>query len=271
MRVGSSLSGAVQVACGAAYAAGAVVRSAIAPQHPRLQQERARIRLRAEAAAIASIERAFPHHAIYAKGGDDPIAAAVYKWRFDALDGEGNLSLQIPHCAVCLTLLEDALPLLSVIYQPFLNATYTATYDHGAYCNGARIRVAAPATSLQDDTVSLLFDQWTGDDYLALRFLTNLRAHTRRALTNWAVSLDWCHLACGATGGLVSLSHEKLVENPAMLAGAFFFQQAGGYMGDLTGSLIQDFVHKSVIAAATPARLEEIRRVVDRPLRATSG
>jgi hypothetical protein len=62
-----------------------------------------------------------------------------------------------------------------------------------------------------------------------------------------------------------------LVDSPAMLAGAFFFQQAGGHMGDLTGNRIDNFVHKSVIAAATPTRLEEIRRVVDRPLRATAS
>jgi fructose-1,6-bisphosphatase/inositol monophosphatase family enzyme len=158
-----------------------------------------------------------------------------------------------------------------VIYQPFLNTTYAAAYDHGAALNGIPIRVAAPARSLQEEAVSLLLDRWTGDDYLALRFLTNLRARTRRVLTSWAASLDWCQLACGATGGLVSLSHEQLVDSHAMLAGAFFFQQAGGHIADLTGNQIDDFAHKSIIAAAGPARLEEIRRVVDRPLRATSA
>jgi myo-inositol-1(or 4)-monophosphatase len=196
---------------------------------------------------------------------------ALYTWRLDPLDGEGNVFLQIPHCAICLTLTEGAQPILSVIFQPFLGVTYTATIDHGARVNGTPIHVAPSTAPLKKSAVGLLLDHWTGDDYLALRFLTNLRAQTQRVLMNWTVSLDWCQLASGATGGLVSLSGQSTLENAAMLAGTFLFQQAGGYVGDLTGRLIHDFSHKSVIAATTPARLEEIRRVIDRPLRATSA
>jgi fructose-1,6-bisphosphatase/inositol monophosphatase family enzyme len=133
------------------------------------------------------------------------------------------------------------------------------------------MHIASPVTPPKKSAVSLLLDHWTGDDYLALRFLTNLRAQTQRVLMNCAVSLDWCQLACGATAGLVSLSRQKLLESPAMLAGAYLFQQAGGYVGDLTGQLIDDYAHMSVIGATTAARLEEIRRVINRPLRATSG
>jgi myo-inositol-1(or 4)-monophosphatase len=275
MRVGSSLYGALQVADKAAHAAGAAIHAPITSQAVHqgrwTDHERARIRLLAAETAIAVIEQYFPQHAIRAGEAELRNSGTIYTWYLDPLDGEGNIYLQIPHCAICVTLMEGAQPLLSVIFQPFLGTTYAATVDHGAFVNGARIRVSPPTTALQEDAVSLLLDHWTGDEYLALRFLTNLRHQTSRVLMNWAVSLDWCQLTCGLTGGLVSLSRQKLLESPAMLAGAFFFQQAGGYMGDLTGNLIHDFAHKSVIAATASTRLEEIRRVIDRPLRATSA
>jgi myo-inositol-1(or 4)-monophosphatase len=263
------------VAQEATHAAGAAIHAPIISQAVHRDrwtpEEQARIRLLAAETAIAIIERYFPQHAIRCGEAEPRNSGALYTWRLDPLDGESNVFLQIPHCAICIALTEGAQPLLSVVFQPFLGVTYAATFDHGAYINGAPVHVAPPTTPLKESAVSLLHDHWAGDDYLALRFLTNLRNQTCRVLMNWAVSLDWCHLACGATGGLVSLSHQKLLESPAMLAGAFFFQQAGGYMGVLTGDLIHDFAHKSVIAATAPARLEEIRRVIDRPLRATSA
>jgi myo-inositol-1(or 4)-monophosphatase len=275
MRVGSSLYGALQVAQKAAHAAGAAIQAQITSQVAHQRQwaphEQARLRLLAAEAAIAILRSYFPQHAICCRGVESRASEALYTWRLDQLDGEDNVFLQIPHCAICLTLTEDAQPLLSVIFQPFLGATYTATFYHGASVNGAPIHVAPSTTPLRESAVSLLLDHWTGDDYLALRFLTNLRARTQRVLTNWAVSLDWCQLACGATGGLVSLSGQSMMERPAILAGTFFCQQAGGYVGDLTGQLIHDFSHKSVIAATSPVRLEEIRRVIDQPLRATSA
>ena len=275
MRVGSSLYETLQVAQKAAHAAGAAIHAQItlqvAHQRPWGPHEQARIRLIAAEAAIAILRSYFPQHAIRCRGMGSYASEALYTWRLDPLDGEGNVFLQIPHCAICLTLTEGAQPLLSVIFQPFLSATYIAAFDYGASANGVPVYVAPPTTPLNESWVSLLLDHWTGDDYLALRFLTNLRAQTQRVLMNWAVSLDWCQLACEATGGLISLSGQSMLERPAMLAGTFFFQQAGGYVGDLTGQFIQDFSHKSVIAATSPARLEEIRRVIDRPLRATSA
>ncbi len=275
MRIGSSLYGALQVAQKAAHAAGAAIHAPItlqaAHQGRWTQHERAPIRLLAAETAIAVIERYFPQHAIRCGEAELRNSGAIYTWYLDPLDGEGNIYLQIPHCAICVTLMEGAQPLLSVIFQPFLGATYAATFDHGACVNGASIHVVSPTTPFEESAVSLLLDHWTGDDYLALRFLMNLRTQTARVLMNRAVSLDWCQLACGATGGLVSLSRQELLDSPAMLAGAFFFQQAGGYMGDLTGQPIHDFAHQSVIAATASTRLEEIRRVMDRPLRATLG
>jgi fructose-1,6-bisphosphatase/inositol monophosphatase family enzyme len=275
MRVGSSLYGALQVAQKAAHAAGAAIHAQIILQAAHQRQwaphEQARIRLLAAKAAIAVIRSYFPQHAICCRGMEPRTSEALYTWRLDPLDGEGNVFLHIPHCAICLALTEGAQPLLSVILQPFLGVIYTATFDHGACVNGAPIHIAPSTTPLKESAVGLLLDHWTGDDYLALRFLTNLRAQTQRVLMNWTVSLDWCQLACGATGGLVSLSGQGMFESPAMLAGTFFFQQAGGYIGDLTGRHIHDFSHKSVIAATSPARLEEIRRVIDQPLRATSA
>ena len=92
--------------------------------------------------------------------------------------------------AICLALTEGARPLLSVIFQPFLGAIYTATFDHGASVNDAPIHVAPSTTPLKESAVGLLLDHWRDDDYLALRFLTNLRAQTQRVLMNWTVSLD---------------------------------------------------------------------------------
>jgi fructose-1,6-bisphosphatase/inositol monophosphatase family enzyme len=275
MQVGSTLYEALQVAQKAAHAAGAAIHaqitSQVAHQRPGTPHEQARIRLIVAQAAITILRSHFPQHAIRCRGVESYASEALYTWRLDPLDGEGNIFLQIPHCAICLTLTEGAQPLLSVIFQPFLSATYTAVLDYGACANGVPVHVAPPTPPLKDSVVSLLLDHWTGDDYLALRFLTNLRAQTQRVLMNWAISLDWRQLASGATGGLVSLSGQSMLERPAMLAGTFYFQQAGGYVGDLTGRLVHDFSHKSVIAATTPARIEEIRRVIDRPLRPTAA
>jgi myo-inositol-1(or 4)-monophosphatase len=264
------------VAQQAAYAGGAVIRAFFGYPIPQRSEENADGRLLihrlAEEAIIAKIERSFPRHNISSDVSGFVNKGSASLWVLAPLDGASNFFLQIPHVAVCVSLVEGANVTLTVIFQPLLAMIYSATRHGGANMNGVGLRVHQHASSLLESTVSLVVEEGFADQYRVSRFTTNLRDHTHRLLMNWTPSLDWCMLASGVTDGLVSLSGHAMNTDAATLAGAFLFQEAGGHIGDLTGRVLEEgFSHKSVIAATSPSRLEEIGSILNLPVRRTFG
>ena len=64
-----------------------------------------------------------------------------YAWVCDPLDGTSMFTRHIPVSVFSLALVEDGVPIVGVVYDPFLDEMYTAIKGQGAYCNNKRIHV----------------------------------------------------------------------------------------------------------------------------------
>ncbi|MEU9408268.1 inositol monophosphatase [Streptomyces sp. NPDC048281] len=64
-------------------------------------------------------------------------------WAVDAVEGNINLVHGLSDWSVNATLIRDNEPVLTVVYQPVGDLTYTATRDAGAFVNGIPLNVSA--------------------------------------------------------------------------------------------------------------------------------
>lgn len=93
----------------------------------------------------SSIQRAFPDHAILSEEGEDSTFVpgdSEYVWICDPVDGTHNFSHGIPTATFMLSLVKDGVPILGVIYDPFMDRMFYAEKGKGAFMNGKPIKVS---------------------------------------------------------------------------------------------------------------------------------
>lgn len=261
------LSDALELAKNAARAGGEIIRKRfgnISTIHwKRGVEAQTPADVETEQAITRLIAEHFPRHTIYGEELGTRTGASPYTWVIDPLDGTSNFVLDIPQFAVCISLKEYQRMLFTVIYQPIMDILYVAQKGQGAYINGEKIHARQQTPSLPKSTVcSILTYEIHGDD-ATYSVIDKLRRSTRRLLDTWAPSLDWCLLATGKIDALIYLSKQHMWIDPGMLAGAFFFLEAGGKTSDLCGNPVTDITQlKSVIAAFSPSMIQEVSQMV---------
>lgn len=91
---------------------------------------------------LETIKREFPGHSILSEEGDDFSEGSEYVWICDPVDGTHNFSHGIPTATFALALTHHGEPMVSVIYDPFLDRMFSAEQGKGAFLNGHPIRVS---------------------------------------------------------------------------------------------------------------------------------
>jgi fructose-1,6-bisphosphatase/inositol monophosphatase family enzyme len=91
---------------------------------------------------LKEIKACYPSHSILSEEGNDFSEESEYVWICDPVDGTHNFSHGIPTATFALALVRDGVPVLGVIYDPFLDRMYSAEKGKGAYMNGAPITVS---------------------------------------------------------------------------------------------------------------------------------
>lgn len=74
--------------------------------------------------------------------GENLLKEAKYIWVVDPIDGTANFIRRYNLSAISVGLLEDGVPVLGVVYNPFTKDIYYANKGCGAYLNGKRITVS---------------------------------------------------------------------------------------------------------------------------------
>lgn len=64
------------------------------------------------------------------------------RWFCDPVDGTRAFALGIPTATFSLGLVVEGVPVLGVVYSPFLNRLYEAIKGQGSYCNGMQLHVS---------------------------------------------------------------------------------------------------------------------------------
>ena len=175
-------------------------------------------------------------------------------WCVDPVDGTSNFVSGIPHFAVSVAYMVQGRPVLGAVYAPALGEMFVAASGQGAWLNGARLPLAAPAATLAEAIAGIDFKRLPLP--LAAQLASDPPYHSQRNLGSGA--LDWCYVASGQFD--LYLHGGQYLWDYA--AGCLILQEAGGAMATLEGPdfWAGDVWRKSVVAASTDFLCAEWRR-----------
>jgi len=205
----------------------------------------------ADAAALGVLGRA-PVAVLSEESGWSGLSGADLTGVLDPVDGSANASRNIPYWATSLCVLDGDGPLMALVINQATGVATTAVRGEGARREG--LPIAPSKVERVEDAVVTLSGrpgQW-------------LPWKQFRALGSAALSL--CDVACGSLDGLVDGGAWHAPWD--YLGGLLICREAGAEIVDAAGRelvVADPDVRRQVLAAATPALLEELRAAIPNP------
>lgn len=185
---------------------------------------------------LASIQSAFPDHAILAEEGFDESIRSLsdirgWLWIIDPLDGTTNFLHGVPHYGVSIGLQYDGETVLGVIRDVCRDETFHALRGAGAFLDGQPCQVSQ-AARLADSLITTgfpykQFDYIDGYTECIRRFWQDSQGVRRPG----SASLDLAWVACGRFEGFF----EQGLMPWDVSAGALLVEEAGGRYSDFIG------------------------------------
>jgi myo-inositol-1(or 4)-monophosphatase len=179
----------------------------------------------AEQAILAVIQRYVPEHQILAEeSGKSGNFSSPYLWAIDPLDGTTNYAHQYPFSASSIGLLQNGVPCVGAIFDPFHNELFLAAKGLGATRNEQPIHVSQTDSLAKSLLVTgFAYDrrETVDNNYAEFCHLTHLTQGVRRG---GAAAVDLAYIACGRLDGY----WERGLSPWDLAAGIVLVQEAGG-------------------------------------------
>lgn len=177
-------------------------------------------------------------------------------WIIDPVDGTANFIRNLPLCGISLALVHQGVPVLGVIYLPFLHRRYWAAQDLGAWRDGHPIR--ASATRTLPEAMIAIGDYGTGHDApernrVALSIQAHLAEQAQRVRMFGSAAVDLALVADGSIDASITLGNHDW----DMAAGVVIAREAGAVVMDTDGS---PHTPNSVTTVATVPQLRDAVR-----------
>lgn len=179
-----------------------------------------------EAYIVSKITAAFPAHSIVAEEGGGKDVSGDYIWYVDPLDGTNNFAHGLPFFCVSIGVFSVELKrvVAGVVYNPFLNEMFTATYGGGAYLNGEGIAVSA----MEDIGKSLIATGFPYDKDTVetnnLKEFNHILPRIQGIRRMGSAAIDLSYVACGRLDGY----WEGSLRPWDTAAGSLIVTEAGG-------------------------------------------
>jgi myo-inositol-1(or 4)-monophosphatase len=188
-----------------------------------------------ERAFRAMIAERFPSHVVLGEefgASGDREAEARCCWVLDPIDGTTNYAHGLPIFCASLALEIDGEAVVGAVYDPNRRELFTAERGHGAWLNGAPLRVST-STALIDSLLVTGFHYNIHKDSSELielfgEFISRARAVRRLG----SAALDLCYVAAGRFDGF----WEHKLQPWDVAAGALIVQEAGGKVTTVDGA-----------------------------------
>ncbi len=90
---------------------------------------------------IDEVNKSYPEHTVLGEEKNN-IKTSNKAWVCDPIDGTVPYSKGLPISVFSLAYVEDGVPLLGVVYDPFMQRLYYATKDGGAFVNEKKLKVS---------------------------------------------------------------------------------------------------------------------------------
>lgn len=162
----------------------------------------------------------------------------------DPIDGTTNFVKNLKHSGISIALLKDGVPVLGVIYNPYLDELFWAEKGKGAFCNNIPIHTSAEPLSnslIVFGTSPYNADLQEKTWKLAAKSL-DLALDVRR---QGAAVLDLADVALGRFG----MFWELELQPWDYAAGVLLVEEAGGFVRTLDNQKLTDYFAPTSLAA----------------------
>lgn len=208
---------------------------------------------KAEEIIIETLLKAYPTHSILAEeSGLSEAGDPEFQWIIDPLDGTTNFLHGLPHYAVSIALKKGDRLEEAVIYDPYRQEMFTASRGQGARVNNRKIRVTDKHT-VKGALIGtgFPFRQHEHFETYQAMFADFFKQATdiRRA---GCAALDLAYIAAGRLDAFWEIGLCKW----DMAAGTLLIREAGGLVGDFTGT--EAFMESGNIVAGSPQLFHEM-------------
>ena len=177
------------------------------------------------------------------EGSNDELTDEGYAFVVDPIDGTTNFIKDYHMSAISVALLKGKEVVAGVVYNPYLDETFSAIKGRGAFCNGKEISVSSQPLS----NALVIFGSSPYDKQLFKETLEILTEYFYKALDirrSGSAALDLCSVACGRA----ELYFELQTSPWDFAAGKLIVEEAGGVVTTLDGTPLS-FEGKSSILA----------------------
>lgn len=190
-------------------------------------------------------------------------------WCIDPIDGTTNFVHNYPFVAVSIGYINDSIPRVGVVYNPFTDALYEAAEGSGVgtLLNGQPVRVDSEASSVKDCLLVNNIGHYRFDDFVdesTERVKSWLRAGLRGYRASGSAAQNLAHVASGQ----VSCYYEHGYGGPwDVCAGMVLVREAGGVVWDARENAtdLQMCFGKGSVCAGGKEVVKDVLRVAGKP------
>lgn len=205
---------------------------------------------------FGELKRHFPSHRFIGEETSSKVGlTSDPTWIIDPIDGTMNFVHTFPFVCVSIGLTINKIPVLGIVFSPFLNKLYTARKGFGAYCNGRPIKVRSNCKSLKDALLICEFGSQRDEEKREAVF-RNLEAvgwlcHGIRCMGSAALNL------CSVAEGFADGYWEFGLHVWDITASAVILSEAGGSVIDTKGGPL-DILSRRILGACSQSIAKEL-------------
>ncbi len=187
-------------------------------------------------------------------------------WVCDPIDGTNPFAMELPVSVFSLALVMDGTPVVGVIYHPFTDKLYTATFGGGAFINEKPLHVSMGQL---DAAARVNFDWWPRAEYDILAPLQKLSQDKGFYLLSPGSTTHMAALVArgefvasvfpGTKGKNVDIAAAKVIVEEAGGRVTDLFGNEQRYDKDITGAIISNGVVHDVLVQTFEATLQRKR------------
>lgn len=204
---------------------------------------------------VEEIKKAFPDANIISEEDKETLDFSVGTfWSLDPIDGTSNFVRDIPHFAICISIIENNVPIIGSGYNPKTRELFSFEKGMGAYFGKEKI---TPKENIPLKKSVIMFNDGRTKEAADWFFQALAKLHPNiKSLKMFGCSgLDLTYVGVGRTDALI---YPQLSSADIAFAIGFVRELGGVIRNEKGGDLVLSREPQKVIAARTPEIFDEI-------------